>query len=457
MNIIILGAGELGRQLAWTLCDKNNRVVVVDCAADRLERLRERLDVMTVHGEGASVSVLKQAGVDKAELLLAVTGNGATNVLACQIARHFGVDKTVCRVAADHFFSAEDDFPASCLGIDHLIFPEQECIDRIMGVIDHQSMVERLTLPHGGAEVFAFRIRSLSPLNGLRLMDFPDRELLARLRFALILRNQRLIVPSGQVTFMHNDEVYAAGPTAALEQLIELAAPEQRPCSLVIVAGATGIGRKLIDALLETGKTVRLVEGDLNQARRAMDEIDNRVMVIQGDPTESDVLEDAGIGQCHAFVSTLRDDEDNILSCVLAKQLGARKTISITNKAEYVDIVPAMNAIDCGFSPRLVAVNSVLSLLSNKTARVHAILQRTHAYVYEFEVQAGAPVCNKRIVDSTAAAKGAILALVVRGETSLPATGDVVLEPGDLVVIIARPQDVPRLEPLFRKKSFLNL
>lgn len=456
MNIVILGAGELGRQLAWTLCENHrNKATVVDLSAERLERIRERLDVMIVHGDGASIPVLRQAGIDKASLLLAVTGSGPTNVLACKVARHFGVERTVCRVASDHFFSAEDGFPPAEMGIDHLINPLEDCVELIVRVARNPCVVERFSLAQSQAEICAFRVRRRSPLATTQLRDFPDEDLLVRIRFSLVIRNREILIPTGDFAFMPGDEVYAAGLAPDIERLVDFVEIKEKPRPVVIVTGATSISIMLVKRLVAEGKEVRVVEADPERARRMMDEVGEGVMFIQGDPTEADVLEDAGVAACETFIGALLDDEDNILGCLLAKNLGARKVIAVTSKAEYVDIVPAMGAIDCGFSPRLVAVNTVLNLLGGETVRVHAVLQRAHACVYELKIEARAPVCGKRIAEVLPAS--AIISLVFRDGASLAATGDTVLQEGDTAIVIAPPRDVVKIEPLLRRKRVFSL
>jgi trk system potassium uptake protein TrkA len=384
-----------------------------------------------------------------------VTGIDATNVLACKLSRHFGVKRTVCRVSALHFFSEEDGFPPRAMGIDHLIHPLDDCVSQIMGVVRHQSAIERFPMTEADVEICAFRVRNGSVMAGVRLREFPNAALLSRIRFSLVIRNRRLIAPTGDFVFRPGDEVYAAGMTADIEALFEFVEAKEKSSSVVIVAGASTISRSLVERLLAERYSVRVIEPNADRARLMMAEVGEGVMFIHGEPTENDVLEDAGAGNCHAFIGALRDDEDNILGCVLAKNLGARKVIAVTNKAEYVDIVPAMNAIDCGFSPRLVAVNSVLHLLSSETVRVHAILQRAHAYVYEFEVEKGAPVCGKRIADALPAS--VIISLVLRKGVPLPATGEIVLQEGDMAVVIARPPEVSRIESLLRRKRILPI
>ncbi len=455
MNIVISGAGALGRHLAWILSDKKHKVVVIDTSGSNLERLRERIDVMTVQGDCAGITILKKAGIAKTDLLIAVTGSDASNILACQIAKHYDVKRTICRLSSEHFFSDEDGYSPSEAGIDDIIFPEKECVSRILAVLEHQSLVEKLGFAHSDAKLCAFRIAANSPLVNTRLRDFHDKDLLNKVRFCLLIREQKQIVPNGNTVFHSADEIYVSGANKETNILLDMAAPSSRPFSLVVVAGATRVGQKLITRLLETGRTVRVIEKDIDTARNLMDQLGKKVMIIHGNATEKDVLEDAGLDKCDAFISAMSSDEDNILSCVLAKECGARKVISVTNKAEYMDIVPALSAIDCGFSPRLVAVNTVLNLLGRNTARVHALLHRTRAYVYEFEVQTGASVCGKTIAECIPPGK-AVLALVVRADNILPATGETILQAGDKIDMVMSLHDVPKIERLFKKTRFFQ-
>ena len=455
MNIVILGAGEVGKQLAWTLSTNRNSVVVVDTRAGVLTRLQDRFDVMTVQGDCADFSVLKRAAVDKAELLIAASGSDSSNVLACQIARHFGVGKTICRLSSKGFFSAEDGFSSGHLGIDHTIMPEDECIGRILRVLQHQCLVERVDFNVRDAQMSCLRVASGSVLAGVKLVDFPDRELLSSIRFSAIIRDQRLLIPRGDTVLAPGDEVYVAGTTASAESLFDLADGESRRPSLVVLAGATRIARGLVPRLVAEGYMVRVIEENQSESEGFLDELGEGIMVIHGSPTDGDVLEEAGVAKCGAFISVQRDDENNILGCILAKEHGARKVIAVTNKAEYMEIVPALKPIDCGFSPRLVGVNSVLNLLGSETSRVHAMLHRTHAYVYEFRVAGGSRLCGQRIAAHTAGFP-AIAALVLRGDRAIPATGDVVLEEDDRVAAIATPEHEQQLARLFHKRELLG-
>jgi trk system potassium uptake protein TrkA len=454
MNIVIAGVGEVGRELAWSFWDRRNNITVVDREAALLERLRDRLDVMTVPGDCAVVGTLRAAQIEKADLLIAATGDDASNVLACAIGRHFHVPMTVCRLACTAFFSSGEGWNPAALGIDHMIFPEAECVAQVLNAVEHQAVVERVVLSYRDAECTALRLSPESSMAGCALRDFPDLDLLRRVRFCAIVRQQRLVMPRGNTVFMPGDEVYVAGPHAAVVALYDRFWPEGDATGPVIVAGANRLSLSLVLKLCDLGLEVRVIERDEGPANHFLDALGRRAMLLRGQATDADVLEEAGVHQCRAFISILQDDEDNILGSILAKQQGARKVITVTNKAEYMDIVPALVTIDAGFSPRQAAANSVLNIITTNEVRVQAILTRTRAYIYELWVQPGAPLCGQRLADSRLP-DSAVLALIIRRGETLAATGDAIVEEGDRLVAVATPDSVRTFEKLLTQRSLL--
>lgn len=430
-------------------------MAVVDESAELLARIRERLDLLTVQGDCANASVLRRANIGRAELVIAASGSDASNVLACRIAKSSGACRTICRLSSGNFFGDSAQIDPASLGIDHVILPQDACVDRIFGVLDQQHLVERILFTPPQAEMSALRIPPGSPLAGARLNAFPKPELLQHIRFSAIVRDQHLITPTGDTVFLVGDEVYVAGTREGVKEILHFNETAPRPSSMVIVVGTTKLARILINRLVTAGRTVRVIEEDPVRCNQMLDEMGEKILVINGTPTEAEVLEEAEVHDCGAFISVLRSDEQNILGCILAKRQGAGKVITVTNKPEYMDIVPAMQPIDCGFSPRLVAVNSVLNLLGSHTARVHAILHRVNACVYEFDVQHGSSVFGHRIADC-ANTPPAIFSLVMRDSETLAATGDVVLQENDRVAVISTPNNEKRLERMFARRGVLR-
>jgi trk system potassium uptake protein TrkA len=460
MKIIIVGAGELGQFLTSTLSNDQHDIVVVDSDIEILERLKERHEVMTVAGDGAAIKSLKQADIQNARVLIAVSGDEAANLLACKIADHFQVKTTICKMHSTDFFSEEDGFLPEDLGVGNIVIPSSECVDKILNVMDNKIIVEQILYSNPNALMSVFEVQPSSPLAGLRIKDFPDIDLLNSVRFSAILRDKQYLSPYGETIIVPGDVVYVAGPREKVNEMVAWNTPESININKVVIAGASRIGKKLAIELRKRNYSVKVIENDMREGKRLLDDLgaDPQIMVIQGVPTEKEVMEEAGVGSCDAFVSALNDDEENILSCIIAKKLGAGKVITVTNKSEYINIVPALDMIDCGFSSSLVALNSILRKLGTGTGmlRTDAILHSINACLYEFKITKGAPVCEKKICDCNFPLP-AVLSLVFRGDEVLPATGSLVLKADDVVAVISNPETAKHLEPMFIKKGWFNL
>jgi trk system potassium uptake protein TrkA len=232
------------------------------------------------------------------------------------------------------------------------------------------------------------------------------------------------------------DELYIAGGSKQVEAMMRWASPDSEQTSLVVVAGDSTLAAGIAARVADEGFESRLIERDRANAERLLDDLNSKMMVINGDSSERDVLDEAGVGACDVFIAAGDDDESNILCCILAKRMGAGKVIAVTNKVEYVDLVPRMNVMDTGFSRWLVAGNSILRYISTIN-RVHtsAILHRVDAFVSEFAVGAKSKVAGKLIGDCAFPAS-CVLSMVFRGEEVLTPSGDLKLLPGDIVAAI---------------------
>ncbi len=455
MNIIILGAGGLGRNLASTLSDDKHDIVVVDLKANNLKNIKEHLDVMTIQGNSSSIDILKRAGIENAQLLIAATGDDASNILACQIANHFKIKSTICRLYSDDFFSKEDNFTSEVMGITDTIFPEDECIKKILDTLDNHDILERIVFHAENAMMTIFRIGEKSPINGVPLKDFPDKNLLKTVRFAAIVRDKKLMVPQGDTIIQKNDEVYIVGAKNGINNMIKWLAPENKPIKKIIVAGASRMGINLARKLDKTGFDVRVIESDFDKCEEIIDKTKSDIKVVNGDPTNSFILNEAGIKECDVFIGVLGDDENNILSCVLAKKHGARKVVVTTKKSEYIKIVPDLDIIDCGFNSSLVAVNTVLRHLGTGGGKlsIDAVLHRVDAYVYEFEIEAGSELCDKKVQDC-GILDYAVIALIFRNDNeSIVPYGTLELKTGDIVTVIATKETAKGLGKIFTKKT----
>jgi trk system potassium uptake protein TrkA len=453
MRTVIVGAGEFGRNLAATFRNDQHDVVVVDADTAICAQLRDKFDVMTVVGDGATLSALEEAGIDQADLLVAVTSSDAVNLWACRVAKHFRVARTICRLSSNDYFSSESGFTPAVAGIDYAVIPSEECVQKILDVLDSNSVLEKIVFSHPEAIMTAIRVMPDSPVVGIPIRGFPEPTLLTSARFCGIVRNRKLIIPHGETIICVGDELYIAGRRDKVHALTHFINPKDRPIQRVIIAGETDIGKRLAERLASLKYDVRLIVESQKTGEALLNELNLNLMVISGDPTSDEILDEAGVGACDAFVSVQKDDEDNILSCLLAKRQGAAKVIALTNKSEYIYIIPTIDTIDCGFSSRLVASNSVLRNPITDRLSVNAILHRVNACIFEFTVAPDSPIADKLIRDYRFPAS-AVLALVFREGEVLTPSGDLVMAPGDVVATMALPETAKELLPHFRSRSW---
>ena len=450
MKTAIVGGGTLGKFLAVTFCKDKHDVVVIDTSSKTLDRLRDKLDIMTVVGNGASYATLKEAGIDKVKMFIAVGSDDTSNIHACRIAKHMGVPNIICRLTTLEYFDSEGDFNPMDSGIDYVVVPQEECVHKIVAVMDNIATLEKITFSVPEALIAAFTVVKDSPLNNIKLMEFPEPELIRSVRFAAVIRDGELMAPRGDTVIQAGDEIYLAGLRAKVDAMVKWAYPHKKKISRIIIVGGSATGSQLAFELSKQGFDIRLIEKDHGLAENIMNKINTQMMVINGDPSESDVLNEAGVSNCDVFVAVGAKDENNILSCILAKRMGAKKTIVLTNKEEYVDLVRAMDFIDCGFSRWVVAGNSILRHISEvNQLHTSAILNRAEAVVSEFEVKENSAVCNKQI-DQCKFPSSTVLSLVFRDSRVLTPYGELPLRAGDLVTAITTQETEKKLAELFK-------
>ena len=454
MNIIIAGAGELGRLLAVKLNRYAHDIVLIDTDAEILQHITEKLDVRVLEGSCLNVKILKEAGINKADAFLALSGNDAVNIVGCRLASKFGVKKTVCRLNSRECFSVSDDITADSLGIWGVIEPNEECIRKILGILDSKVIMEEIRFSHPDALICVLEMRQTSFLAGTRIKDIPaPPELLKSIRLAAIVREKSLLVPHGDTLLIPGDKIYVAGHQNAVRAFIQWAAPDENipPHARILIGGGTETARRLGILLADRGYDVRFIHGDRPMQEKLLEEAPSGLLAIYGSPTDEDALEEAGIKGCYAFICAGQDDEDNILGCLVAKRMGAEKTVSVTFKPEYIRITPTMEEINCSFSSTLVSVNAILRLLEKRTMRVDAFLQLFNASLTEFEITGKSPLCGKALMH-TVLPPSLLLALVYRGGQVIVPEGSTVLEEGDVAVAITTADSEREYEKYFPKK-----
>ncbi|MEQ8766276.1 MAG: Trk system potassium transporter TrkA [Planctomycetota bacterium] len=446
MRITIVGAGNVGSTLAERLRRENHDIIVIDRDEQRADMLREALDILVVCGNGANPDVLKKAQVRDCEMFLAVTDRDETNLLACVMAHRLGSGRQVARVSTADYFKDGVILPEE-LGIDLVIHPESECAREIFSLLENPEIFERVFFSEDRVQMVGLTVPKQSPLAGLTLQELPEDAMRESVRVVAIEQEDQVRIPRGDDRIEVGDDVYVVGETGAVEAFQKWAGVATRSLGRVVIVGGGRIGSELAGMLSGSKVAVRMIERDARVAEQIA-ERHQHVLVLHGDATDPATLKEAGVEGTDCFVAVAGDDQPNILSCVLARQLEAKKTIARINRVEYVDIVSSILKVDVVVSPMLSAVNRVLHFTRRGRTLLEASLKNVDAEVLEVEVTPRGKLAGKHLRELRFP-EGALVALVRRGDEVLLGTGERVLRPGDRAIVFALPEAVSQVEQLF--------
>ncbi len=451
MKIIILGAGQVGSSLANNLASEANDITVVDTEPQRLQALQDRLDLRTVTGEASHPEVLLRAGAEDADMLIAVTNSDETNMVACQVAYSlFRTPTKIARVRALEYLVHPQLFGPESIPIDVLISPEQLVTDYIHRLIEYPGALQVLNFAEGKVQLVAVKAYYGGPLVGQELQKLRQHMPTIDTRVAAIYRRNRPIIPEGTTVIEADDEVFFIAAKKDIRAVMSELRRLEKPARHVIIAGGGNIGKRLA-AALENDYQVKLIDHNPARARAVSEEL-SRTIVLQGDAADADLLLAENIEETDVFCALTNDDEANILSSMLAKRLGARKVMTLINRAAYVDLVES-GEIDVAISPQQATIGSLLThVRRGDVAAVHS-LRRGAAEAIE-AVAHGDKNSSKvvgRAVEAIKLPHGTTIGAIVRGSDVLIAHHDTVIEAEDHVILfVVDKKRIAEVERLFQ-------
>ncbi|MBL8446068.1 MAG: Trk system potassium transporter TrkA [Zoogloeaceae bacterium] len=468
MKIIILGAGQVGVSVAESLVSEANDITVVDSDPAHLRKLQERLDLRGVCGNAASPLVLREAGADDADLLIAVTQSDQTNLCACRIAKTvFNLPTRIARLRSADYA----DFPALLnddnFSVDYSICPEQIVTDYIRKLIEFPEALQVLEFGNGMVCLVGVRAFEGGMLVGHPLRTLPVHIPNVEVRVAAIFRQDQPIVPTGDTKIEVGDEVFILAASHHIRRVLTELRRMDRPIRNIIIAGGGNIGFRLAKSI-ENNYRVKLVERDKWRAEWLASQL-TRTMVFRGDATDESILEMENIDETCMFLALTNDDEDNIMSSSLAKQMGARRVLALINRKSYVDLVQG-GRIDIAISPAETSIGCLLAYVrQGDVAAVHS-LRRGAAEALEV-VAHGDSRSSKvvgRTVEELDLPEGATVGAIVRESGFVVDAGhlthttrklreviiahhDTVIEPDDHVIVFCVSKKLVRqVERLFQ-------
>jgi len=453
MKIVIVGAGQVGATLAENLAREYNDITIIDINASALQALQDRLDIRTVVGTGCHPDVLVSAGIEDADMIVAVTSSDELNIIACQVAYSlFHTPTKIARVRANNYTNPKYKdklFNDKHMPVDVMITPEQVVTDYICKLIEQPGALQVLDFANGVIQLVAMRAVEGGPLVGQELRTLKEHMPNIDARVAAIYRKDRALFPEGDTVIEDGDEVFFIAAKKNIRKVMSELRRVEKPYHRLVIAGGGNIGFRLTKAL-EENYNIKIIEYSTDRAKFLAEKL-NRAVVLRGSATDQELLLDENIDKTDVFLALTNDDETNIMASLLAKRLGAKKVMTLINNPVYADLMQG-GEIDVAISPQQATTSSLLAHVRRAdTESVHS-LRRGAAEALEIIVH-GDEKSSKvvgRAIEDIKSPPGATLAALVRNGEVVIAHHDTVIESEDhVIVFVVDKANTKAVEKLF--------
>lgn len=441
MRIVIVGAGAVGSYLAQRLSADGQDVVIIEDDEERAAELQDRVDALVISGNGASPSVLEEAGVSRSDLLIAVSNSDGANVLACHVAAELGVKRTVARVEDPDMREA-----LAGLEVDFVIDPGEAAAHELLALVRQSGVSELVEFGGGRLTLVGASIPPGGPLVGRSLTE------LRRIKWGwewvvtAIVRHGVTIVAHGDTIIEPGDHVLLMVSTEDVESSINLLGVNHHSIRRVIVLGSTRLADLTAGLCLEAGFEVAIIDQDHERCRRLASRY-SRALVLNDDPTSPRAIESLELDDGDAVLALTGWDEVNILGCLVAKALGVSTAVSRFNRIEYVSLLGGVG-IDAAVSSRLIAAGAILRFVRRGRIHTVATFRDTDAEAIELEVESQSRAVGLKVVE-LGMPRGAVIGGIVRGDHTFVPTGASMIESGDRVIVFSMPTCIGSVEELF--------
>ena len=467
MRILILGAGRVGESVAESLVSEKNDITVVDSDPARLHLLQDRLDLRGVVGNCIQPSVLRDAGIEDVDMLISCTPLDETNLVACKVAHDlFNVPTTIARIRSPEFQNQSPMMGKTGFSVDQVLCPEESVTAYIRKLIEHPEALQVLEFAHGLVSLIAVRAVAGGPMVQHSLAEIPSLVPGAEMRIVAIYRQDKALTAlEGSTRIEPGDEVFVLAATADISTVLGAVRQRDRPVKRVMLAGGGKVGLRLARQI-HGDCHVKIIESNRARCEYLATQLPDGVLVLHGDSTDEELMSDENVDEMDLFLALTSDDEDNIMSCLLAKRLGARRVLALINRRAYADLVQGTQ-IDIAISPAHAVIGELLAYVRRGDVEAVHSLRRGAAEALEAIVRGDRKTCRMagRRIDEIGLPSGAQVGAIVRGlhrpdgsETAddtqarvIMAHHDTVIEPNDhVIVFVPRKRMVREVEKLFQ-------
>lgn len=446
MKIVIVGAGDVGFNIASHLALEDKDVVVIDIDPDAIRRVSDNLDVQVINGSGSSPVILEEAGIKGAEILLAVTDSDETNLVACLVASIISpVTKKLARIRDAGYDEFHDTFREHAPNIDTIINPEIEVVKTIDKLMTIPGAVDVGEFADGRVKFVGIRLDPSTRLDGVRLSDISATIGQQAPLIAAIVRNEELIIPGGNDKLRAGDLVYFISEADKLLKALSVFGKHAEPIRRVLIVGGGRIGFRLASLLEERSVYTKIVEKDANCCTELAEKL-NKAVVLHGDGSDLELLRQENIQDMDVVITLTNDEETNIISSLLAKRMGVRKTITRISKLSYFPLM-SMIGLEQVVSPRHSAINTILQHIRRGKVLSAMSIKDQQAEVMEAVAMETSDIVGKPL-KRVSLPPGVLVACIIHKDEIIIPTGESVIKPDDRIIIFASRKAIPKIEKI---------
>ncbi|MCK5505345.1 MAG: Trk system potassium transporter TrkA [Thermodesulfovibrionia bacterium] len=444
MRVIIVGAGEVGFQLARLLSVEDIDVVVIDKSKEKLKRISAELDVALVEGEGGSPSILKEAGADEAEILLAVTDMDETNMIACLVAKvMFQIPRNVARIRNLEYFS--NDILLQSLGIDPAISPEIEAAKAVIRLVEVPFAADVEDFEDGEVRVIGFRIPPNSKLIGKAFKNLNLTK--PKILIGAIQRKGDVIIPSGNDTIKKNDIIFLPVKRENIDLVCSSVGGVEMPVKRIMILGGGRIGFYVAKTMEERNLSVKIIETDAERCKFLVKSLQKSV-ILHGDGSDQKLLEEENINDMDVFAAISNNEELNIMASLLAKSLGVKKVITIVNKTDYLPLANNLG-IEAVLSPRLITASTIMRYVRSGNILSLTTIAEGKAEIMEAEVKEGSILTGKTLRE-VELPKKTLIGAIIRDNNVIIPSGNDRISSDDKLIIFTLQESIKQVEKLLQ-------
>ena len=448
MKIIIAGAGEVGFHLAKLLSYESQEITLIDTNKESLLYADNHLDIKVIKGDATSISILKDARVEGSDLVIAVTASETTNITVCVLAKQLKAKRTVARISNTEFINHKDEVGFTDFGIDELISPESLAASEIELLLNQSAFNDSYEFDEGALTMVGLSLARTASFVGKTVRE--AAELFSEIHFVPIaiqrFGTQYTIIPRGDTQFKEGDNVVFITSEGGDDELCKMTGKSNTEIRNVMILGGSKIGFKTSRDLSDNGFNIKLVEKDKDKAFELADQL-SKVLVINGDGRNVDLLDEENIKDMDAFISVTGNSETNIMSCLVAKSKGVKKTIALVENMDYFELSQSIG-IDTLINKKLLAANNIFRYIRKGEVVAMTKLNNMNAELLEFKVKADSEITNK-LIREVDFPRSAIIGGIVRDGKGLIALGDFRIQENDMVVVCCLPRSIKRVEKIF--------